>query len=29
MLRGINGQIIFKDNKDYEKSIQLITVYKD
>jgi len=32
ILRGINGQIIFednKDNKDYEKSIQLITVYKD
>jgi len=29
MLRGINGQIIFEDNEDYEKLIQTITVYKE
>lgn len=29
MLRGINGQIIFKDNEDYEKLIQTISKYKE
>jgi REP element-mobilizing transposase RayT len=28
MLRGINGQTIFKDNEDYEKLIQTIADYK-
>ncbi len=29
MSRGINGQIIFKDNEDYEKLIQTIADYKE
>ncbi|MGV8147064.1 MAG: hypothetical protein ACLKAK_11490 [Alkaliphilus sp.] len=29
MLRGINKQIIFEDNEDYEKSIQIIKGYRD
>lgn len=29
MLRGINGQIIFKDNEDYDKLIQTISQYKE
>ncbi len=29
MLRGINGQIIFEDNEDYEKMIQVIKEYKE
>lgn len=29
MLRGINGQIIFQDNEDYEKFIQIIREYKE
>jgi len=28
MFRGINGQIIFEDNEDYEKLIQTITQYQ-
>ena len=27
MLRGINGQIIFEDNEDYEKLLQTIKEY--
>lgn len=29
MLRGINGQIIFEDNEDYDKFIQIIKEYKE
>ena len=29
MLRGINGQIIFQDNEDYEKLVQTIREYKE
>jgi len=29
ILRGINGQIIFKDNEDYKKLIQTINEYKE
>ncbi|HHY25099.1 MAG TPA: transposase, partial [Clostridiaceae bacterium] len=29
MLRGINGQVIFHDNKDYEKLIQTIKEIKE
>lgn len=29
MLRGVNGQIIFEDNEDYEKLIQIISEYKE
>ena len=29
MLRGINGQIIFKDKEDYEKLVQIIIDYKE
>ena len=29
MLRGINGQTIFKNNEDYEKLIQTIADYKE
>jgi REP element-mobilizing transposase RayT len=29
MFRGINGQIIFEDNEDYNKYIQIIRDYKD
>jgi len=29
MLRGINGQTIFKDKEDYEKLVQIITDYKE
>jgi REP element-mobilizing transposase RayT len=29
MLRGINRQIIFEDNEDYEKLIRVIEEYKE
>ena len=29
ILRGINGQVIFKDNEDYKKLIQTINEYKE
>jgi len=29
MLRGINKQIIFEDNEDYEKFLQIIKGYRD
>ncbi|MGV8147189.1 MAG: hypothetical protein ACLKAK_12025 [Alkaliphilus sp.] len=29
MLRGINKQIIFEGNGDYEKFLQIIKVYRD
>ena len=29
ILRGINGQVIFQDNEDYEKFIETIKAYKE